>query len=179
MNFVILHSFLCTNNEKQVFYHLPTNDDYSCHWNSAACYQLAQSILKIGSVLAERVGQGEVVGCSALGDGAWRLLSRHWLKTKNTRSGCFSKSFKGHDRPHYTMARRSTTLLYELSFYSNTFKLVTCTKLVQACNMSRNVLGCRPLPEFDKPVCTSTSKCGRIFPAEQSQQLDTPTKGTR
>ena len=55
---------------------LTTNDDYSHHRNSTACYQLAQSILKIGSVLAERVGQGELAmgGCTALGDSAWRLL---------------------------------------------------------------------------------------------------------
>ena len=44
---------------------LTTNDDYSRHRNSAACYQLAQSVLKIGSALAERVGQGEVGGCTA------------------------------------------------------------------------------------------------------------------
>ena len=50
------------------------NDDYSRHRNPAACYQLAQSILKIGSVLAERVGQAEVGGCTALGDNAWRPL---------------------------------------------------------------------------------------------------------
>ena len=37
------------------------NDDYRHHRNSAVCYQLAQSVMKIGSVL-ERVGQGEVVG---------------------------------------------------------------------------------------------------------------------
>ena len=37
---------------------LTTNDDYSRHRNSAACYQLAQSVLKIGSALAERVGRG-------------------------------------------------------------------------------------------------------------------------
>ena len=36
--------------------------------NLAACYQLTQSVLKIGSALAERVGRGEV------GDSAWRLL---------------------------------------------------------------------------------------------------------
>ena len=40
----------------------------------AACYQLAQSVLKIGSTLAERVGQGEVGGCTPLCDSAWRLL---------------------------------------------------------------------------------------------------------
>ena len=45
-----------------------TNDDYSCHRNSAACYQLAQSVLKIGSALAERVGQREVGGSTALAD---------------------------------------------------------------------------------------------------------------
>ena len=48
---------------------LITNDDYSCHRNSATCYQLALSILKIGSVLAERVG-----GSTAVADHAWRLL---------------------------------------------------------------------------------------------------------
>ena len=46
---------------------LTTNDNYS-HQNLAACYQLAQSVLKIGSALAERVGQGEVVGSTALAD---------------------------------------------------------------------------------------------------------------
>ena len=34
----------------------------------AACYQLVQSVLKIGSALAERMGQGEVGGCTALAD---------------------------------------------------------------------------------------------------------------
>ena len=53
---------------------LTTNDDYSHHRNSAACYQLAQSVLKIGSVVAERLGQGEVGGCTTLADSAWRLL---------------------------------------------------------------------------------------------------------
>ena len=49
-------------------------DAYTRHQNSAACYQLAQSILKIGSALAERVGQGEVGGGTALAGSAWRLL---------------------------------------------------------------------------------------------------------
>ena len=49
-------------------------DAYTRHRNSATCYQLAQSVLKIGSALAERVGQGEVGGCTALADSAWRLL---------------------------------------------------------------------------------------------------------
>ena len=40
----------------------------------AACYQLVQSILKIGSALAERVEQGEVGGCTALADSAWQQL---------------------------------------------------------------------------------------------------------
>ena len=53
---------------------LATNDDYSRHRNSAACYQLAQSVLKISSALAEKVGQGEVGGCTTLADSAWRLL---------------------------------------------------------------------------------------------------------
>ena len=40
----------------------------------AACYQLAQSILKTGSALAERVGQGEVGGSTTLADSAWWQL---------------------------------------------------------------------------------------------------------
>ena len=35
---------------------------------------MAQSVLKIGSVLAETVGQGEVDGCTPLGESAWQLL---------------------------------------------------------------------------------------------------------
>ena len=53
---------------------LTTNDDYSRHGNSATCYQLVQSVLKIGSALPERVGQGEVGECTTLGDSTWRLL---------------------------------------------------------------------------------------------------------
>ena len=53
---------------------LTTNEDYSCHRNSAVCYHLLQSLLKIGSALAERVGQGEVGGSTTLADSAWWLL---------------------------------------------------------------------------------------------------------
>ena len=44
------------------------------HQNSAACYQLAQSVLKIGSAVAERVGRGEMSGCHPEGDSSWQLL---------------------------------------------------------------------------------------------------------
>ena len=40
----------------------------------AKSYQLAPSVLKIGSALAERMGQGEVGGCTPLADSAWRPL---------------------------------------------------------------------------------------------------------
>ena len=53
---------------------LTTDDAFWHHQTLAACYQLAQSVLKIGSALAERVGQGEVGGCTPLGDSVWRLL---------------------------------------------------------------------------------------------------------
>ena len=53
---------------------LTTNDDYSRHRNSSAWYQLAQSVLKIGSVLAERLGRGEVGGCHPEGESASQLL---------------------------------------------------------------------------------------------------------
>ena len=45
-----------------------TDDLKIRHVTLATCYQLAQSILKIGSVVAERVGQGEVGGCHPPGD---------------------------------------------------------------------------------------------------------------
>ena len=38
------------------------------HRNSASCYQLAQSILKIDSALTEMVGRREVGGCHPDGD---------------------------------------------------------------------------------------------------------------
>ena len=53
---------------------LTKNDDYSRHRNSAACYQLVQSVFKIGSALEKRVGQGKVGGSTALADSVWRLL---------------------------------------------------------------------------------------------------------
>ena len=40
----------------------------------ATCYQLVQSILKIGSALVEKVKQGEVGGHTPLGHNAWQLL---------------------------------------------------------------------------------------------------------
>ena len=45
---------------------LTTEDAFWCHQILAACYQLVQSVLKIGFVLAERVRQGEVGGSTAL-----------------------------------------------------------------------------------------------------------------
>ena len=58
----------------QRFNHFATDDAFSCRLTLAACYQLAQSILKIGSALAGKVRQGELGGCTPLADIAWRLL---------------------------------------------------------------------------------------------------------
>ena len=52
---------------------VPTDDAFWHHLTSVACYQLVHSVLKTGSALAERVGQGKV-GCTPLGDSAWQLL---------------------------------------------------------------------------------------------------------
>ena len=41
---------------------LTTDDECTCHATLAACYQLAQSDLKIGFTLAKKVGKGEVGG---------------------------------------------------------------------------------------------------------------------
>ena len=59
--------------EVEILNHLTTNGDYIRHRNSVACYQFVQSILKIGSALAERVGRGKVSGCHPEGDSAWQL----------------------------------------------------------------------------------------------------------
>ena len=54
------------------------NDDYSHHRNLAACYQLAQSVLKIASVQAERVGRGchleAVVACCRKANARWAII---------------------------------------------------------------------------------------------------------
>ena len=55
---------------------LTTDDAFWSRLTLAACYQLAQSVLKIGSVLAERVDEGRWVGEPLWGDSAWRLLQR-------------------------------------------------------------------------------------------------------
>ena len=55
----VIQIFTYPNNQINI---LTTNDDYSHHRNLAACYQLVQSVLKIGSALAEKVGQREVGG---------------------------------------------------------------------------------------------------------------------
>ena len=50
--------------------HLTIDDAFWRRQILAACYQLVQSVLKIGSALAERVGQGKVGGWTALADSA-------------------------------------------------------------------------------------------------------------
>ena len=51
-----------------------------------------QSILKIGSVLAKRVGQGEVGGCHPEGDSAWPLLQLAVDKPWSVPGGPFCKN---------------------------------------------------------------------------------------
>ena len=68
---------------------LTTNEDYSHHRNLATCYQLTQTVLKIGSALAESVKQGEVSGCTALGDSAWWLLQLATEKAWSALDGPF------------------------------------------------------------------------------------------
>ena len=68
-----------------------TTDDALWHCLTiAACYQLVQSVLQIGSVLAERVGQGEVGGCTPLGGSAWWLLELAVEKPWSGLSGPFA-----------------------------------------------------------------------------------------
>ena len=52
-------------------------------------YQLVQSVLKIGSVLAERGGQGEVDGCTTLADCVWLQLQLAIEKAWSVLDGAF------------------------------------------------------------------------------------------
>ena len=72
---------------------LTTDDAFWCLQTLAACYQLAQSILMICSVLAEREGQGKVGGCTPLSDSAWRLLQLAVEKPWSMLGGPFVCSF--------------------------------------------------------------------------------------
>ena len=77
---------------------LPTDDAFWHRQILAACYQLAQSVLKIGSVLAERVGQGEVGVSTAMPDSAWWRLQLPAEKPWSMTVGpfvCFRKSAHG------------------------------------------------------------------------------------
>ena len=64
---------------------LITDDAFWHRQILAACYQFPQSVLKIGSALAERVVQGEVGGSTALpGSAWWRLqlpVEKPWSMT--------------------------------------------------------------------------------------------------
>ena len=64
----------CVSRVKIRFNPLTTDDVFRRRQILAACYQLVQSVLKIGSALAERVRQGEVGGYTSLPDSAWWQL---------------------------------------------------------------------------------------------------------
>ena len=68
---------------------LTTEDTFWHRQILAACYQLAQSVLKIGSALIERVGYGEVGGSSTLPDSAWRRLQLPVEKPWSMTDGMF------------------------------------------------------------------------------------------
>ena len=65
------------------------DDVFWCHQILAVCYQLPQSVLKMGSVLAERVGQGEVGGSTTLLDSAWWRLQLPVGKSGSLTGGPF------------------------------------------------------------------------------------------
>ena len=56
------NSLFCYCGTSNAFNPLTTDDAIWHRLTLAACYQLAQSVLKIGFVLAKKVGQGEVAG---------------------------------------------------------------------------------------------------------------------
>ena len=75
--------------DPSLFNPLTTDDAVWRRQILAAPYQLAQSILKIGSALAERVGQGEVGGYTALPDSAWWWLQLPVEKPSSMTGGPF------------------------------------------------------------------------------------------
>ena len=64
----------CVWIDMDLFNPLTTDDAFWRCQILAACYQLAQSVLKIGSALAERVGQGEVPLCLTVHGGGCSCL---------------------------------------------------------------------------------------------------------
>ena len=70
---LVVRSCHCHSNRNNLFNPLTTDDECTRYATLTACYQLAQSVLKIGSMLAERVGQDKVGGCHPEGDSAWWL----------------------------------------------------------------------------------------------------------
>ena len=88
---------------------LPTNDAFRRRQILAACYQLAQSVLKIGSALAARVGQGEVGGSTALADSAWWQLQLPVEKPWSMTGGpfvCFLAEMGIEKRLHFWQFRQ-------------------------------------------------------------------------
>ena len=84
---------------------LTTDDAFWCRQILTASYQLAQSILKIGSVLAERVGQLEVGGYTTLLDSAWLWLQLSVEKPRSMMGGpfvCFLAQ-TGVENTHFTL----------------------------------------------------------------------------
>ena len=79
---------------------LTTDDAFWRHQILATCYHLAQSILKIGSALAERVG-----GSTALPDSAWWWLLLPVEKSWSMMDGpfvCFLAQ-TGVENAHFTL----------------------------------------------------------------------------
>ena len=82
-----------------MFNPLPTDDAFWRRQILATCYQLAQSVLKIGSALTERVGQGEVGGSTermvAIATACRKaLVNDGWaICLLSCRNGCRKRSF--------------------------------------------------------------------------------------
>ena len=67
---------------------LTTDDTFWRHLTLAACHQLAQSVLKMGSA-SRKGGTGEVGGWTPFGDSVWRLLQLAVKKLLSVPGGPF------------------------------------------------------------------------------------------
>ena len=74
MKLILVYFWLQPTENADYVNPLTTDGNFWHRQFNAACYQLAQFVWKIGSALAERVGQGEVGWCTPLADSAWRQL---------------------------------------------------------------------------------------------------------
>ena len=110
---------------------LTTDDTFWRRQILAACYQLPQSVLKIGSVLAERVGQGEVGESTALPGSAWWRLQLPVVASPNVKLCSGHSHSRNFDQYPY-----NTHQIEAFRFLFPILLVRTCISKILACNIA-------------------------------------------